>query len=179
MGLALGLPWPSIFQGLDLVIGQARAGAFVTGLVGQIDLQHRRLELVSAGHQLPSVLVKGRPVPLPDTCRTRPWGLDFESPWQAGQVELGDQDWSILCFTDGITEALTKTGEIFSLKGLCAYHERCHNLCAEDLCQGLISEVATHQETGALNDDQTVLVLRSVERTERKSMPTRKMPTVG
>jgi phosphoserine phosphatase RsbU/P len=177
MGLTLALPWQAIFQGLDGIIGQAGAGSFVTGIVGQIDLKGQRLQLVSAGHHLPSILVGGRRVELPETCQTRPWGLDFASPWQTGQVELGGEDWSLLCFTDGIPEAETKTGDLFGYRGVLDYHLKNHNLCAEDLCQGLIDQVASQHGTGFLPDDQTALVLRSV-RAERRSTPTKKMPVI-
>src|SRR5207237_3651559 len=60
MGLTLGLPWEALFQGLDEIIQQARAESFVTGLVGRLDLEHQTLEIGSAGHPLPSVLVNGQ-----------------------------------------------------------------------------------------------------------------------
>jgi serine phosphatase RsbU (regulator of sigma subunit) len=178
MGLTLELAWPAVFQGLDGIIGQARAGSFVTGIVGQIDLNAGRLDLVSAGHHLPSILVGGRPVTLPETCQTRPWGLDFECPWHVGQVEFGDEDWSVLCFTDGITEAETKDGHVYGYRGVLAYHQNHGDLSAEDLCQGLIDEVASQQGTGFLPDDQTALVLRSVH-PRRRSSPTKKMAAIS
>src|SRR5262249_38137465 len=173
------LPWPTMFQGLDGIIAEARVGGFVTGVVGQIDLKALRLDLVSAGHHVPSLLVGGRPVTLEPTCQTRPWGLDFECPWQVAHVELGSADWSIVCFTDGITEAVTKDGAVFGYERVAGYHQKSHSLCAEDMCQGLISEVAAQQGTGALNDDQTVLVLRSVASTVRRSSPTKEMPQLS
>jgi sigma-B regulation protein RsbU (phosphoserine phosphatase) len=178
MGFTLDLAWAAVFQGLDGIIGEARAGSFVTGIVGQIDLKARRLDLVSAGHHLPSILVGGRRVALPETCQTRPWGLDFDCPWQIGQVDFGDEDWSILCFTDGITEAETKAGDVYGYRGVLSYHQDHCDLCAEDLCQGLIDEVASQQSTGFLPDDQTALVLRSA-RAIRKSTPTKKMPALS
>ena len=177
MGLSLGMAWPKVFQGLDEIIMQARHGAFVTGLVGEIDLKAGSLDLVSAGHFPPSVLVAGRPVALPPTCRTRPWGLDFEVPWQVGRIELGKEDWSVVCFTDGITEAVTKSGRVFGHRAVAAFHQSNHQLSAEDLCQGLIGEVATQQRTVSLSDDQTVLVLRSVMR-PAKTPATRQMSTL-
>jgi serine phosphatase RsbU (regulator of sigma subunit)/pSer/pThr/pTyr-binding forkhead associated (FHA) protein len=176
MGLTLGLPWKDVFRGLDDLITQTRAGgAFVSGLLGQIDFVTRRLDIVSAGHPLPSVLVGGKQVTLPESCQTRPWGLDFDSPWQVGHIPLGDADWSILCFTDGISESATDSGGIFSYSRVLDYHRIHHALNAEDLCQGLISEVAERQQIDSLSDDQTVLVLRSAKANGRRSMPTRKM----
>jgi sigma-B regulation protein RsbU (phosphoserine phosphatase) len=177
MGLTMGLPWQDVFRGLDDLITQTRAGgAFVTGLLGQIDFGAKRLDLVSAGHPLPSILVGDRPVALPESCRTRPWGLDFDSPWQVGRIPLGESEWSVVCFTDGISEAETDSGGIFGYARVLDYHRINHALDAEDLCQGLISEVSERQNSDSLPDDQTVLVLRSTRRGERRSNVTKKLP---
>jgi phosphoserine phosphatase RsbU/P len=176
MGLTLALPWKDVFRGLDDLITQTRAGgAFVSGLLGEIDFSARQLHIVSAGHPLPSVLVGGKPVTLPESCRTRPWGLEFDSPWQVGHVPLGDADWSILCFTDGISESATDSGGVFSYSRVLDFHRVHHALNAEDLCQGLISEVAERQQIDSFPDDQTVLVLCSARSNGRRSMPTRKL----
>jgi Stage II sporulation protein E (SpoIIE)/FHA domain len=162
MGVSQGLPWQAVFQGLDGVITQARAGAYVTGLLGEIDLARGELTLVSAGHPPPSILVGGQPVTLPEECQTRPWGMDFDSPWQVGRVELG-RDWSILCITDGITEAAARLERGFGLRMVSGFHRQNAHLGAEDLCQGLLGAVSALQDPKtALGDDQTVLALRSV-----------------
>jgi serine phosphatase RsbU (regulator of sigma subunit) len=168
MGLSLGLPWEKVFQGLDEIIMQARPeSVFVTGIVGRVDLARGELQVVSAGHLAPSILVDGRPVELPPRCLTRPWGLDFDSPWEAGTVALGGGDWSILCYTDGITEAGARVEDSLNARGVVAYHRANYYLQAEDLCQGLISEAAGRQADGSLVDDQTVLVLRADGGAER------------
>lgn len=171
MGLALGQPWRRIFEGLDEIIAQARPGAcsFVTGIVGQIDFSKRELQIVSAGHGAPSLLINGRPVALPAHCQTRPWGLDFDSPWEAGRIPLGNADWSLICYTDGITDGGTR-GQSTGLNAerVTLYHRQHHRLSAEDLCQGLISEAAVREPGGSLVDDQTVLVLRSSQGVSRK-----------
>jgi sigma-B regulation protein RsbU (phosphoserine phosphatase) len=160
MGLMVGLSWAAIFKGLDDIIAQARTDALVTGLIGQIDLQSRELHLVSAGHLPPSILVDGRPVPVPTQCQTRPWGLNFDSPWEVGRLSLAGEHWSILCFTDGITDVSVHPSRLFGARRVAAYHLEHHHHSAEDLCMGLLSEVATLQRTESLPDDQTLLVLR-------------------
>ncbi len=178
MGLLLGEPWPKVFKGLDDIIRQARPDAvFVTGLVGQIDLARRELRTVSAGHLRPSILVDGQPVSLPAKCQTRPWGLDFDSPWEVGRVPLGDGDWSILCYTDGVIEC--QSGEdSLDTERAASYHRANAHLSAEDLCQGIIGEAArTYAATGSLADDQTVLVLRSAGGQVRRP-PTLQVRTV-
>jgi hypothetical protein len=165
MGISLGLPWPDVFRGLDCLISQARTGgSFVTGLIGQIDLSSNELQLVLAGHLPPSILVNGRPAAVPEGCQTRPWGLTFDCPWEVGRIELGDGPWSILCYTDGITDAAARAERGNSSQIVADYHQRSGRLNAEDLCLGLLNEVSARLSTGALGDDQTVLVLRSAQR---------------
>jgi serine phosphatase RsbU (regulator of sigma subunit)/pSer/pThr/pTyr-binding forkhead associated (FHA) protein len=162
MGLLLNEPWPKVFKGLDEIIMQARPeSVFVTGIVGQIDLARRELQIVSAGHLAPSLLVGGQPVKLPAACQTRPWGLDFDSPWEVGRVPLGEGDWSILCYTDGVIEN-ERPEDSLNAERAGAYHRANAHLSAEDLCQGIVGEASARcAAPGSLADDQTVLVLRS------------------
>jgi hypothetical protein len=161
MGLTLNLPWPSIFKGLDDVTARSHSDIFVTGLVGCLDLQRKELALVCAGHPLPSILVDGIPVDLPDRCRTRPWGLEIPTTWEVGSIPLAGRDWSILCYTDGITDAAARTQRAFGAQRIAAFHKERTRAGAEDLCQGLLSEVAVQPGQRSLEDDQTVLCLRS------------------
>jgi serine phosphatase RsbU (regulator of sigma subunit) len=162
MGLSLGLPWPAIFQGLDEVISQARGDMFVTGIVGHLDLRERHLDLVCAGHPPPSILVDGAAVTVPEHCQTRPWGLDLKAAWQVGRLPLRGAAWSVLCYTDGVTDAAVRAQRGFGARRVAAYHQQHHRRSAEDLCQGLLSEVAMNPGSSSLGDDQTVLVLRSL-----------------
>ena len=159
MGLTLNLPLPATFQGLDQIIRQARGDTFVTGIVGELDLRRGELSAVSAGPPPPSILVAGRPAPLPICCLTRPWGLEMESCWEVGRVALGRGPWSILCYTDGITDAALQ--RLDGARRVAAFHQTHHQLGAEDLCQGLLTDLVYQPGASALADDQTVLALRS------------------
>jgi sigma-B regulation protein RsbU (phosphoserine phosphatase) len=161
MGLVMGLPWPAVFRGLDDVITRARGEMFVTGLVGHVDLRRRKLQLVCAGHPLPSILVDGRSVAIPEVCRTRPWGLDLDTNWEVSDIDLNGAAWSILAYTDGITDAAARTQRTFGAQRIVRFHQERPGVSAEDLCQDLLSEVAVQPGKRSLEDDQTVLVLRS------------------
>jgi phosphoserine phosphatase RsbU/P len=161
MALTINLPWTATFQGLDQIIRQARGDTFVTGIVGELDLRRRELAVVSAGHPLPSILTGGQPAPMPTRCQTRPWGLEMDSCWEVGRVALGKGPWSILCYTDGITEAALRVQRLDGARRVAAFHQANHHLGAEDLCQALLTELASQPGTSALTDDQTVLALRS------------------
>ncbi len=168
MGLTLNQPWGKVFEGLDEIVTQAQAEAFVSGIVGQIDLAKRELQIVSAGHPLPSILLNGQPTTVPEQCLTRPWGLEFPCPWQVGRLSLGQSDWSILCYTDGITDSKSRTQRALNTAHVRSFHQSNAPRSAEELCEGLISEAASRQEAGSLADDQTVLVLRSTQGIVRK-----------
>ncbi len=163
MGLTLRLPWDALFKGVDSIVGQGGTTRYVTGLIGQIDLDRNELELAIAGHFPPSIIVGGEQVPVPDECCTRPWGLDLPSSWKVGRIPLKKGDWSILCFTDGITDAVIGPQRKFGLEGVLAYHKDQWRASAEDMCQGLVNTVARQQKSRTLADDQTVLVLRSTQ----------------
>jgi serine phosphatase RsbU (regulator of sigma subunit) len=161
MGWTLGLSWQAIFRGLDEVTAQARGEVFVTGLVGLIDLVKPELQMVCAGHPLPSILVDGQAALAPQTCWTRPWGLEMPTNWEVGRLSLRGDSWSVLCYTDGITDAGARTQRSFGAQRIAAFHAKYSHLSAEDLCQGLLSEIAVQPGQRSLEDDQTVLVLRS------------------
>jgi serine phosphatase RsbU (regulator of sigma subunit) len=162
MGLALNLPWNSVFRGLDDLIHQAGADSFVTGMVGVLDLNASELHLVSAGHPLPSVLVDGQPIEVPDRCLTRPWGIDLQSSWEVSKLSLKGKRWSILSYTDGVTDAgPDRTQRLAGAQRVAHFHQKHFEQSAEDICQGLLNDLAVQQGTGSLRDDQTVLVLCS------------------
>lgn len=162
MGLTLDLPWTAVFHGLDDLIHQARADTFVTGMVGLLNLETSEILVVSAGHPAPSILVDGKPVQVPDDCLTRPWGIDLETSWEVGRLSLKGKRWSILCYTDGVTDAGgSRVQRASGAQRLAQFHRTHFNDCAEDLCQGLLNELATQQGTASLGDDQTILVLCS------------------
>lgn len=159
-GLTLNLPWTHIFQGLDDLIRQGRADTFVTGMVGQINLKTAELTLVSAGHPAPSILVDGQPLTVPEGCLTRPWGLDMENSWSVGRLPLRGKRWSILCYTDGIADAASRSKRASGNLKLARYHRDNFMQSAEDICQGVLNEFA--EPAGrSLADDQTLLVLCS------------------
>jgi sigma-B regulation protein RsbU (phosphoserine phosphatase) len=168
MAVSLGLSWHDLFKGIDEIVSQARSSPFVTGIVGHLDVYTGELSLAIAGHPPPSIVVDGRPAVIPDHCRTRPWGLDIDSPWAVGRLSLAGSAWSVLCYTDGITDAAVRAQRTLGQQRVTAFHLERWRDSAEDLCHGLYSEVAAQPGKTSLGDDQTVLVMRSA----RKATPT-------
>lgn len=161
MGLSMNLPWANVFRGLDDLIRQARADTFVTGMVGLLDLRNSELQLVSAGHPAPSILLDGQPLKVPEVCLTRPWGIDLETGWDVGRLSLKGKRWSILCYTDGVTDGAARSQRTSGAQRLARFHQQNFHLSSEDLCEALLSDLATLHGPGSLADDQTILVLCS------------------
>jgi Stage II sporulation protein E (SpoIIE)/FHA domain len=162
MGLSLNLPWPAVFQGLDDLIHQAQGDTFVTGLIGLLHLNTSELLVVSAGHPAPSILVDGQPVDVPHQCLTRPWGIELHSSWEVGKLCLKGKRWSILSYTDGVTDVGANRTQVLSAgKRVTHIHGKHFHRSAEDICQGLLDDLTGQHGTGSLGDDQTVLVLCS------------------
>ncbi len=162
MGLSLNLPWPAVFQGLDDLIRQARGDTFVTGLIGHLDLSTNDLLVVCAGHPAPSILVDGQPVDVPHQCLTRPWGIELHSSWEVGKLCLKGKRWSILSYTDGVTDVGANRTQVLSAgKRVTHIHGKHFHRSAEDICQGLLDDLTGQHGAGSLGNDQTVLVLCS------------------
>ena len=164
MGLSLNLPWPAVFQGLDDLIVQAQGDTFVTGLIGLLHLHTSELLLVSAGHPAPSILVDEAPVEVPKHWlpTVRPWGIELQAPWEVGKLCLQGKRWSILSYTDGVTDVGANRSQLMSAGNRVSdFHGKHFHRSAEDICQGLLDDLTGQQGAGSLGDDQTVLVLCS------------------
>ena len=65
------------------------------------------------------------------------------------------------CYTVVSGQTLHRERNFFGALRVAAFHVKHHQRSAEDICQGLLSEVAVQPGATSLGDDQTVLVLRS------------------
>jgi len=133
-------------------------GAFVTAFYGVYDPKKRTLNYSSAGHNPPRLIGCGRPdvVPL-DGARNIPLGLlpDVEYPNVTQQLQPGDR---LVFYTDGITEAQNRAGELFGLNRLDHLLELG---CGEDpavIVRNIMSTVEAFSEGAAATDDRTVIV---------------------
>jgi sigma-B regulation protein RsbU (phosphoserine phosphatase) len=87
-----------------LVCISSGAGVFITGIVGRLDPETGRLELVNAGHPGPILLGPRTAQPLEDGLAFA-MGIFMDAAYQVQVVELaGDVD-GVYFFTDGLTEA--------------------------------------------------------------------------
>ena len=134
-------------------------GLFVTGVLATVDLDRAVIEYVCAGHE-PAYVVGAddsrRVLGLTDGV---PMGVieDFEYQSRRAKLRPGD---SLFLYTDGLTDAVNLSGELFGKKRL----EETLDGAATRSPEGIVSHVWTRigdYSTGApAADDMTCLVLR-------------------
>lgn len=135
------------------------SGTFITAFYGVYDPAARTLTYASAGHNPPRLkrCSDGTLIPL-DAAGGLPLGITGDETYDAAVMPLraGDQ---ILFYTDGITEAGNRTGELFGTDRLDQVMENCAIQAA-----GLLAEVLRAVEAFAdghpADDDRTMIVAR-------------------
>lgn len=135
------------------------ATMFVTGLCGLLDLQSGELSYSSAGHDAPFLFGDGKPPMQLESFAGPPAGLleDIEFPVGHATLKPGDR----LClFTDGVTEAMDKDGNMFGLGRLEATLATApEGLTSEQIIAHLTTAVAAFTGEAEQSDDVTVMII--------------------
>lgn len=153
---------------------------FITVQLVCIDLRRRHVVVASAGH-CPALLVSG------DARRVRslgptgtPLGI-LPDPNYDQECTTLDDPACLMIYTDGLTEALNPTGEIFGEERLGEWlRDSARFPCtAEQLCDSLAAELNLFRAGTPLRDDQTFLIIadktaRSTPRTVNSPPPARR-----
>jgi len=130
--------------------------AFVTAFYGIYDPGTRRLDYSSAGHNPPRVMrcSQGSTEAL-DGAQRLPLGLFADEVYTDSTLFLrpGDQ---LALYTDGITEAINREGQMFGTERLDAVLSRCGGT-AQSLVDDVIDAVRSHTLGEPAADDQTLL----------------------
>ena len=143
----------------SLCAGNEGANMFVTAWIARLDLASGRLEYVNAGHNPPFVRRADGTV----ECLRARHGLVLAAAdaakYRSGETTLG-KDETLLLYTDGVTEAVSSSGELFGearLERLIASVDR----SARDLCTAIQFAVDGFSAGMPQADDITILALRA------------------
>lgn len=141
----------------DVVADSFPGSAFVTGVLGELDLASGRLRYVNAGHPPPLLLRDGRVVKELGGGRRVPFGLGGRG-LTVGEEMLEPGDWLAL-YTDGITEARDATGAWFGEARLADFLQRAiaADQPAPETARRLIQAILERQH-GLLQDDASLLL---------------------
>jgi serine phosphatase RsbU (regulator of sigma subunit) len=133
---------------------------FVTAFVGRLDLRSGELAYASAGHP-PPLRVSGRAAPrsLDAVEGGIALGILEDAVYEEGRVALAPGD-VLLMFTDGVTEAINSSGELFSEARLHESLAAGSMRPAPEIVRNLVEAVNTFAAGQPQEDDITVLALR-------------------
>ena len=133
------------------------AGMFVTAWFGVLDYATGHVDYVNAGHNPPLLWQEGAWRWLPDKSGL-PMGLFDGFPYEAFSVDCGIGD-QFLLYTDGVTEAMSESGDLFGEQRLEDLAKTCFALHPRQLVEAVRRSVARHARGAEQSDDITVLAL--------------------
>ena len=147
----------------ELVYEASTSNRYATFFFAQLDPATRQLTYVNAGHNAPALLrhspkngnreilrleAGGPVVGLIETCEYTQTTL---------QLQPGD---ILLCFTDGISEAMTEDEEEWSEDRLIAHLAQCPDMPATELVKCLMEAADTFASGAPQHDDMTLLIMK-------------------
>ena len=139
--------------------GENPMGLFVTGMIAVVDIERAVMKYVCAGHE-PAFLVAAdgsrRPLPITDGVAM---GVldDFEYESREEKLRPGD---TLFLYTDGLTDAVNLSGELFGKERLEATLDGASARSPEEIVDHVWSEIGAYSAGAPAADDMTCLVLR-------------------
>jgi phosphoserine phosphatase RsbU/P len=144
-------------QANALLFEATTAERFATVFYGVYEPVTRVLTYANAGHYPPMLVRQGTAIRLDSI--TPPAGMLPVLPALQECVNLVPEDW-LLIFSDGIPEAMSKSGEDFGENGLLDALGRLGRGTAAEVCEGIVDEVRNHLKQQRQPDDITLIVVK-------------------
>ena len=140
-----------------MAVTHSHAGMFVTLFYGILQPETGDFHFTNAGHEPPLLISEaGHVKALQPTSPAV--GLDVEIPFEVRQITLVPGD-TLVMFTDGITEAMNRSGDFFTRKKLEEVLAPPGRSAAE-ISERIRTALRQHMNGQPASDDVTLLVLR-------------------
>ena len=154
---------------LDRYIHEAVASSgedetFVSGVLGVCDVSKNRLSLLSAGHPWPSIWCGSEAVEREKTACTGLWGVSPDRSPKPATVRLPARDWSIVAYTDGVSEAVGPDGCCYGTQRVSEVHHQHRASPADEICEEILTDVQRCSDDSAPQDDDITLLVFSGNR---------------
>jgi hypothetical protein len=134
------------------------SGGFVTCLYAVLDPAARQIRIANAGHPLPLINNNGGTREI--EAYGLPLGLRPDAVYEEVCVSIEPGD-TMLFYTDGITETMNSSRELFGFERLMELLQREGHCPAGNLVEATWSAARAFSEQVAQDDDMTVIVLKS------------------
>ena len=145
----------------DLICENTAADRFITFFWGILDNETKTFTFVNAGHNPPYILHKDGTFE-----RLTHGGIIFgvmkaTIPYEQGTAHL-DENEVLVLFTDGVSEAMSKTGEEFGEPALEAVIQANANNSVKEILSAIVAAVQQHSTGTHQYDDITMVVARGI-----------------
>ena len=149
----------------EFVVNDMKKGMFVTLFYVIVDSKKRRINYASAGHNPMVLFRQGTKKTYYLNPRGFPVGISlpdaelFKKSIESDTIQLAEDD-ILLIYTDGITEAMNSSRELFSEERLLESIRKYGHLKAEEFIEKLQDEIHSFTEGYEQNDDITVVAIK-------------------
>jgi len=137
----------------------ATEGYFVTVFYGILDISHRGLQYIRAGHNPPLLYRKNSDEFVFLEGKGTALGVVEDIYLETRHVEMNSGD-ILLLFTDGVTEAIDHQEEEFGVESLCNLVREHQNCSAKEIIDNLCQELEIFVAEEPQFDDITVMVIK-------------------
>lgn len=133
-------------------------GSFITFLLGHVDPTRGSLRVVNAGHEPPLIMRVDSGSVETMGIHAIVLGIDKHAKYVQEDNHLGIGDIAMF-YTDGLTEATNKKGELYTIERLKEAFIEGRGLSAQALTDTIFEKIRVFS-AAALRDDTTILVLK-------------------
>ncbi len=152
-------PAQVIKEANELIASDSKSGMFVTLFYAILDLKKKSMNYVNAGHNPPVMFV--RKTGYLECLSTKGIALGALDTIEPDEKEIKLEKGDVIVFyTDGVTEALNKKGELFGEKRIYELVRNNNNLSAKDIVAKIKDAVIDFTQGQSQFDDITLMVLR-------------------
>lgn len=145
----------------DLVAGENEASMFITVFLACYHVKTGRLTYSNAGHAPALKITAEKKVEELTTANSVALGVMPGVEYRSGETVLGRND-KFVFYTDGVNEAVSRTGEFYGTRRFIDHFLRDTNLSAREECAAILKDVMDFQEENQ-HDDITITVFRRLE----------------
>lgn len=144
----------------ELIYENTSSEKFITFFWGILDSEENTFEYINAGHNPPYLLKNENLIQLTDG------GfmigiLDFGVSYEVGKVVLDKND-VIVFYTDGVTEAMNKSGDEFGDKRLTDELAKNKDRSASEILEEIKNSIISFSKDTAQYDDITLILLKKL-----------------
>lgn len=156
----LSISLKELINRLNTVVFQnTSSDKFVTLFCAYLDTNNKTIEYINAGHNPPIYIEKDTKISYLSEGGLILGITDNPFEYEVGRMNISN-DSLIICYTDGVTEALNETNEEYGVERLQQLVRKNLKKNVKDLADLIISDVYEHS-SGSIQDDLTLIIIRS------------------